>query len=488
MSAFRWFRPAAARLLRRAWPAPALLTFAVVLLAAGIEGASLVRARQQQQFPHRMHAGLFPFCTGCHEGIETGDTAAYYPAPELCGRCHDGEERDKVTYTGPTKEITNLQFTHEDHVSTSGEDVACEQCHAPQGAPRMTVQRAVPAQCLACHGHPAKDHYVEARCATCHVPLARTKFTAAMVEKLPVPADHDAPAFLPTGHGEGAAAQPARCATCHARQQCAGCHVDPAIVAAIGKIPEAPPTLAMIQLSPSYPVPPSHRVPEWLERHGAGASRQECATCHTRDDCAACHVPPLPTAAAALAERPRVAAPGVGLKRQPPLSHAPKSFQTDHAVLAAAQPQQCESCHTRRFCSDCHDAPATPGFHPRNFVAQHASAAYGQRLECATCHETRTFCRSCHIQQGMRTEGRLEGGFHDAQPVWLLRHAQAARQGLESCTSCHTQKDCLQCHSQLGSFGINPHGPNFDAARAQKRNPLICLACHVSDPLKKGTR
>ena len=88
----------------------------------------------------------------------------------------------------------------------------------------------------------------------------------------------------------------------------------------------------------------------------------------------------------------------------------------------------------------------------------------------------------------MRPVGRLDASFHDAQPVWLLRHAQAARQGLESCTSCHSQKDCLQCHSQLGAFGINPHGPDFDAARVQKRNPLICFACHVSDPLKKGTQ
>ena len=141
MNARRWFRSGAAR--RSAWAIPPLLTLLAALLVAGIGGGtSLVRARQQQQFPHRMHAGLFPFCTGCHEGIETGDTAAYYPAPDLCARCHDGEQRDKVTYTGPTKEITNLRFTHSDHVDTSGEEIECERCHAPQGAPRMTVQRA----------------------------------------------------------------------------------------------------------------------------------------------------------------------------------------------------------------------------------------------------------------------------------------------------------------------------------------------------------
>lgn len=489
----RWFRPwcpadaavGAGPLRRRrsiAWLLP-LLAVLVLLGAAG--AAQLVRGRQQERFPHRMHAGLFPLCTGCHEGVETGAETAFYPPPELCVRCHDGQQRDRVTWTGPTKEVTNLRFTHEDHEASAGE-VQCEECHTPEGAPRMTVVRASPVQCFTCHE--GRDHFVDARCNQCHVPLARTQLTAAMVSELPLPGDHEAPGFLLESHGEQATAQPARCATCHTRERCTSCHVDASVAAAIARIPEAPAGFPLGRLEARYPEPPSHRSPEWLETHGKGAGRQACGTCHTRDDCAACHVQPLPDSAAVLQERPRVRAPGVGLERELPSSHSPGSFQLDHGVLAAAEPQQCESCHTRRFCADCHDAPASPGFHPPNFTAQHASAAYGRRLECSTCHETRTFCRSCHIQQGMGAEGRLDPGFHDAQPIWLLRHAQAARQELESCTSCHTQKDCLQCHSQLGAFGVNPHGPNFDAARVQKRNPLICFACHVSDPLKKGTQ
>jgi hypothetical protein len=190
---------------------------------------------------------------------------------------------------------------------------------------------------------------------------------------------------------------------------------------------------------------------------------------------------------AAVQEEVEGEGPGVGLQRRMPLSHAPRSFLVDHATLASARREQCEACHTQRFCADCHNAPETPSFHPRNYTTQHASEAFGRRLECANCHETRTFCRSCHIQEGMGADGRLDPGFHDAQPLWLLRHAQAARQGLESCTSCHTQRDCMQCHSELGAFGVNPHGPDFDAARLQKRNPLICLACHLSDPLERGT-
>jgi hypothetical protein len=42
----------------------------------------------------------------------------------------------------------------------------------------------------------------------------------------------------------------------------------------------------------------------------------------------------------------------------------------------------------------------------------------------------------------------------------------------------------MQCHSVLGAFKVSPHGRDFDARRAQKRNAAICLACHVTDPLK----
>jgi hypothetical protein len=188
-----------------------------------------------------------------------------------------------------------------------------------------------------------------------------------------------------------------------------------------------------------------------------------------------------------LPAREETAAPGVGTERQMPLSHASRFFEREHAAIAATGPQSCSTCHEKQFCTDCHEKPIQPSYHPRNFTAQHASAAYGRRLECSSCHEVRTFCRACHIQAGMQTEGRLDPGFHDAEPLWLLRHARAARQGLESCTACHNQRDCLQCHSTLGAFRVNPHGPDFDARRAHKRNPTICFACHVNDPLGGGT-
>jgi hypothetical protein len=123
-------------------------------------------------------------------------------------------------------------------------------------------------------------------------------------------------------------------------------------------------------------------------------------------------------------------------------------------------------------------------------MARHSAEAYGRRLECSNCHDSRVFCADCHASAGMspaRTGGRLGRGFHDAEPLWLLRHGQAARQGLESCASCHEQSQCMQCHSALGAFKVSPHGPDFDPRRAQKRNAAICLVCHLTDPLTGRT-
>ena len=134
----------------------------------------------------------------------------------------------------------------------------------------------------------------------------------------------------------------------------------------------------------------------------------------------------------------------------------------------------------------CHDAPGPAAFHPQNFASRHSSASFGATAECSNCHDAAVFCRACHVEAGLTATGRLGSGYHDAEPVWLLRHGQAARQELESCASCHRQKECLQCHSQTGAFRVSPHRPGFDARRAWESNPVVCTACHLRSPFGEG--
>lgn len=461
-----------------------ILAILAVAAVGGTLGTIALNADRTERFPHALHTRMFPLCEGCHEGIETGDVASYYPPPQLCQNCHDGTVEGLVEWTGPSSRLTNLVFEHTAHATAAS--LECEECHTVAGAPRMTIQRANADACFSCHE--GRDHFTDADCRTCHTTFVESELPPSRLASLPLPEDHRLPGFLLEGHGLGAQLNATRCAMCHTQERCTSCHVDVEGVPQIADIPAAPQDWVLPAYAVEYPVPLSHLTPQWIEQHGPFAGRAQCATCHTREDCTTCHVPPGPPVVESFPARTLAQAPGAGTERRMPLSHATRWFDRNHAGVASAQPESCSACHTRTFCTDCHDAPATPGYHPRNFALQHSAAAYSQRLECSTCHEVRTFCRACHVQQGMDAVGRLGPGFHDAEPLWLLRHARAARQGLESCTTCHTQRDCMQCHSQVGAFQVNPHGPNFDARRAYSRNPVICSACHVGDPINGRSR
>lgn len=558
-----------------------LIGVAVVAVSAG--------ALRQEAFPHEQHAGMFPLCEGCHQGVPEGDRASFYPPPASCDGCHDGTERPRVDWQGPTEEPDNVVFEHPDHplVDDQGGTIDCTSCHTLAGAPRMTVEdEPVVARCLECHEHRAEAHLIDADCTTCHMPLAEAPFGRTRLLALPVPADHEDGAFLAAGHGVMAQAEITRCAVCHTRERCESCHVNAAVLAEIVSMPAAVGIVAreLPEYQALYPVPPSHQQPDFIESHGAGASAASCSTCHVREDCTSCHVMQqlgvvneLPQSSSARApgvqvarypvdgaryvpsshQRPEylenhgdgasaascstchvredctschltpqpgmvmdlptsrdVGASGLQTLRRMPLSHQAPMFARDHGTDAAANNTSCMMCHGPTMCSDCHDTQASgaaaaarsptsvgapvrastsragmPGaFHPANYVARHSAEAFGRRLECSNCHDSRLFCADCHESAGMSPSagrGRLGPGFHDAEPLWLLRHGQAARQGLESCTACHKQNECMQCHSILGAFKVNPHGPGFNARRAQQRNAAVCLVCHITDPLNR---
>jgi hypothetical protein len=477
------------------------------------------------EFSHETHAGMFPLCAGCHEGVPTGDAARTFPAPTVCAGCHNGVEQKKVTWTKPRGYKSNLAFSHPDH--DRKQPMECAACHMTPGTARMTtVKRSEPATCFACHAHPARDHFVDAKCSQCHVPLARTQFAAQRVEALPVPPSHKDPGFLEKNHGELSRSSTATCQTCHTQERCAACHVDAKQRPEIRAMMAAGPQLVLPAMKSRYFLPESHKQSSWIDKHGASAQTKiaDCASCHTRESCSTCHAVDAPKIIASLTRRADSKAPGVAAtasSRRMPASHNTPYFQQQHGVLATTAGQTCASCHKRNECEACHSALTaaakaasatknasigaylvtlvkssvtqdtvrrramrkTADYHPPNFMERHGSPAYGRKLECSNCHDNTRFCRDCHEQRGMGTTGRLEAGFHDAQPNWLLNHGKPARQGMESCASCHKQRDCMQCHSSLGSFRVNPHGPAFEAARVQQRNARLCLACHLSDPL-----
>ena len=479
--------------LRRPGRLPGLrsaVALALTMLAAGA-AALAVGARQEPTFPHARHRGLFPLCAGCHEGIPSGDRAAYYPGPELCARCHDGQDMDPVAWKTPSARQDNLRFVHDVHASYLEDfgDPAqtCEACHVPRGQNRMSVSPAVQVgTCLSCHAHKAESHQLDAQCSTCHVPLAESRLPRAAIEAFKTPADHQEEPFLGGGHGAKARTSPDRCATCHTADRCVACHVD-TDRPEIARMAFAPAGMELPPATARYSLPASHGDESWLGMHGTQATRAACATCHNTEGCRACHIAPLPAAVTSLPSREEVVAPGVTVEAHSPSSHKSFFFLDLHPVHAAADPTSCNTCHMESFCVECHDGSPGGGYHPAGFVARHAADAFGRETECATCHDTQVFCRSCHVQAGLTSVGRLGPGYHEGGAFWLLRHGQAARQNLESCTTCHRQNDCTQCHGVLGAFKISPHSRGFDPERAWEQSPRTCLACHLKNPLEGRT-
>jgi hypothetical protein len=345
----------------------------------------------------------------------------------------------------------------------------------------MSVRRSVVENCFSCHRitGPHLDA-PDSACATCHVPLWQARAVPeARLAAWGAPASHQAPDFAAGGHGKLAKGQ--SCATCHARDYCSTCHVN---------APEEPTIQALEVDRRSLAIrvgkteePASHRRADFLQRHGRELPSKgsvSCAVCHTQESCSVCHLaPPSRLQLIPIASPGR--APGAVIERRRPASHG-IDFADAHAAPASASPQTCAGCHTREQCIECHrpNPTAQAGYHPRDFLSRHPVAAYGQEVSCASCHNTSQFCQACHKQSGIVATAALgtKANYHDAKNSFLLGHGQAARQSLESCVSCHAERDCLTCHSALGGRGFNPHGPGFDAERLRNRNSQMCSACH----------
>lgn len=303
-------------------------------------------------------------------------------------------------------------------------ELDCSFCHLPSGVEDLTqLQMPAPATCLGCHDPQAQEHLASDQCSFCHVPVVETNLDADRIAGFPAPPTHQAPDFG-ISHGATAREAGATCATCHDRTSCTTCH---------GGATHVP--RAVLDLpAPRADGPTGVSIPS-----GAG---------------------------------------GAGFH--------PADFGRSHAVPASTGQMNCTTCHEENTCTQCHDGFGSPPFHPLNFMASHGAEAFGRVSDCKSCHNSEGFCRECHLGSGIQGGNGLVAPFHDGQALWILSHPQAARQDLESCVTCHQQKDCLRCHSATTGMGVSPHGPGFDAASMQDRNQAMCKLCHVRGFLGGG--
>lgn len=530
-------RPWHGRLRALAGRAAFLVLGVTLALASARWSWGAERRADESRFPHEKHARLFPTCETCHEGVASGDSARRFPSSTSCAECHDGGRYKRVAWEGARVRPTNLRFDHRVHALKAAKDSAvtsCRTCHGTgDTATFMAVSRAMPSTCQSCHAHAAPDHLARTTaCSTCHVPLTRAvALSDSVVAALPQPQWHRTAGVL-SEHAPLDGGDPLQCSTCHARQSCARCHPNATEVARTAALqPDARVARAVRALRPTYFTPESHEGERWSSTHGDSARLRaaSCASCHARPSCTTCHTGR--GAAKQIARLPKPdagGAPGITLQLIPldviqprtistfphapavaaaparvapealPPGHAPllqgdtiptpvrihpADFARQHGATASSGALNCLGCHEEQQCSSCHTGSGRRRFHAFNFVSRHAASAAGREQDCSSCHNTETFCRECHRGVRRATGATRSVAYHDRQPNWLQQHGQAARLEMQTCASCHQQRDCVRCHSDLG-LRVNPHGPGFDPERMHKRNPALCLTCHLTDPLR----
>lgn len=347
----------------------------------------------------------------------------------------------------PTQRLP-LRFDHSRHLTMPG--VTCARCHVSATSSTRVEDSLLP---------------TEASCAPCHA-IDRERPTTS--------------AESPLGG----------CDLCHE-----------------GWRPEAPERVARAQI-PAANLRFSHarhaaqgvpceRCHEGVRRVGL-ATRLElptmasCVTCHrpggAPDRCAVCH---LTEPDGRL--RTRFVDGWMNPPRWMSGLHHDADFWFTHRLSAAQDSRRCAVCHTEGQCAACHDGRVRDRrTHPNDYVTMHAVDARMNSDRCGSCHRASSFCVACHQRAGVAasssTGSRAFGRFHPPASIWssgpvtLRHHGAEARRAMRTCTSCHSEQDCVTCHATLsrGGGGFSPHPPSFIARcgsllRASERP---CALCH----------
>ena len=173
--------------------------------------------------------------------------------------------------------------------------------------------------------------------------------------------------------------------------------------------------------------------------------------------------------------------------------HHDADFWFTHRASAAQDGSRCAVCHTEGECAACHDGRVRDRrTHPNDYVTMHAVDARMNSDRCGSCHRASNFCVACHQRAGVAasssTLSRALGRFHPPAAVWtnapvtLRHHGAEARRAMRTCTSCHSEQDCVTCHATLGrgGGGFSPHPPSFLArcGALMRASERPCALCH----------
>jgi hypothetical protein len=377
----------------------------------------------------------------------------------LAGVAHGAEPRSEIIF--PAQKLP-LKFSHARHLK---HQIECDFCHEKAPGSRLASDNLIPTEevCTTCHeiDHEGKQKKAMP-CASCHEMTGPKE--VARVE-LPPPNlrfDHKV-------HVDKSI-------------QCTRCHGD----------------LSSVELASRWQLPKMELCLSCHNsRRGPLNAPSRCATCHqTRRD---------GTVETVYAQG--ILVPSGTLRGD---AHT-LDFRTRHAAVAHSDEKYCANCHRQDFCLSCHNGIQKPlDFHGNDYVSRHGIDARKNDPDCQACHRRQTFCLGCHERLGVVDLSTWPSTAKSFQPAGARRfhpegwadpvaagqpqhHAWQAQRNLRTCTSCHRQETCLQCHASTSGAGqanrmnVNPHPPSWvGSSRCQAlrgKNPRVCLTCHAQgDP------
>jgi hypothetical protein len=172
-----------------------------------------------------------------------------------------------------------------------------------------------------------------------------------------------------------------------------------------------------------------------------------------------------------------------------------------HRNLASKAGSNCAQCHDQSYCLDCHQGGGInadlskaqfgrdyiPKSHRSDFITLHPIKALDNPQTCTRCHDQK-YCNECHARfpkGSLRIKSHLMLGPNGQQYSFATgEHALEARRNLQSCQACHPEGDvCIQCHA---SGGTNPHPRNWRSIKGNyldRAGDRTCIKCHsLGDP------
>jgi hypothetical protein len=173
--------------------------------------------------------------------------------------------------------------------------------------------------------------------------------------------------------------------------------------------------------------------------------------------------------------------------------------RTSHKEYADMPLKECNECHKEQGITLTHENDWAGKHHQDNdWMGEHRALAGKAGNNCTDCHD-QSFCLECHAGGGVDVDLTDMNSRRNYIPKshrsnWLEIHPLKAQDNPQTCTRCHVQKYCADCHAkfkptdlqfqshrrQFRDIKLSDVGPNHAIFEQNGViNTAVCQTCHA---------